>query len=239
MIPIGGPADPGRIDREAPRLRVLQEARHEFRLHGIGPLDEPLGVVNDRGAEDAAEERPGCFTRLDGGRGRLPEDRVDEAVARADGGEDPRPEAAPLAEQVALQERHPAGVDLHFRAGGAVGDRDGRRRPPEPKLSQREAAERGVADRDALAAQQLADPGEPDAVREVARDEVAVCRAHRPALPPRPPRSRLDRRHHRRDEGVVEPREPGSAASPDVGATPRARAAATYRRTVFTSKLSC
>jgi len=233
MIPIGGPADPGRIDREAPRLRVLQEARHEFRLHGIGPLDEPLGVVNDRGAEDAAEERPGCFTRLDGGRGRLPEDRVDEAVARADGGEDPRPEAAPLAEQVALQERHPAGVDLHFRAGGAVGDRDGRRRPPEPKLSQREAAERGVADRDALAAQQLADPGEPDAVREVARDDLAVRRAHAQPSP-----------RWRPVPGWVAAttaatRASSSAASPDVGATPRARAAATYRRTVFTSKLSC
>jgi len=57
----------------------------------------------------------------------VPFDRPHEAVARADRGEDPGPEAAPLAEEIRREERHPAGVELDLLAGAAVGDGYARR----------------------------------------------------------------------------------------------------------------
>jgi hypothetical protein len=94
-----GPLDPrlvlrvahaGGVDHEAARLRVLEETVGDPRRDRIGLRDDRLGVVGDHHAEHAPEEFPGSVARLDRRRGRLLEHRVDEAVARADRGEDPR-----------------------------------------------------------------------------------------------------------------------------------------------------
>jgi hypothetical protein len=89
------PAHPRRIDDEAARLRVLEKRRHEPRRERIGRRDDRRGVIGDQDAEDASVEGPRRLTRFDGRRRRLPEARIDEAVARHARREDPRADAAP------------------------------------------------------------------------------------------------------------------------------------------------
>ncbi len=63
-------------------------------------MDDGLGVVRQERAEDPAEEDPGCLAGFDRRGRRLAEARVDEAMARADRGEDPGTEAPPPAGEI-------------------------------------------------------------------------------------------------------------------------------------------
>src|SRR5713101_6828971 len=110
-------AHPRGVDVEAARLRVLEERGRQARRERVGRLYDALGVVDDQHFEDAAEELPRRLARGDRRARCLLEANVHVAVPRAHRGEDPGAEAATLAEQVRLQERHPAGVELQLLAG--------------------------------------------------------------------------------------------------------------------------
>src|ERR1700674_6103991 len=112
-------------------------------------------------------------------------------MPRVDRSEDPRLEAAALAEQVRLEQRHPAGVHLQLGAGIAVRDRHARRAAAEVELGEREAAERRILDHHAAPPKQLAGLRQPHGVREVAGYELTVSLARGPAIAARAPRCRL------------------------------------------------
>src|SRR6266478_5581521 len=82
-------AHPRGVDVEAARLRVLEEGGRDARRERVRRLHDALGVVDDQHAEDAAEELPRRLAGGDRRACRLLEADVDEAMARADGGEDP------------------------------------------------------------------------------------------------------------------------------------------------------
>lgn len=201
---VPGAPHAGGIDDEAPRLGVLEEGLIEVRLQGIGLLDDRLRVIGDQDPEDAVEEGPRRLARLDRRLRRLPQHRVDEAVAREDRREDPRPEAPAPARGIGRQVRHPAGVELDLFAGGAVGDRDRRGGPSEAQLGDREAPEGGVADVHALAPEELADLGQASARLEVRLNDGAIGGTLRPAVAMRPAGTRLDRTHGGGEQAVVE-----------------------------------
>jgi transposase len=180
---IGGPPDPRGVDVEAPRLGVLEEGGVEERLERVGALDDRRGVIGDERPEDAPKELPGHLARLDRRVGGLLEAGVDEAMTGADGGEDPGPEAAALGRAVGFYPPHPAGIELDFLAGLAVGHRDRRGAAPEAELGDVEAVQRSVGDHDVVAtAQELADLGEPHPLGEQGHEEDAVLLAQRPRV---------------------------------------------------------
>jgi hypothetical protein len=197
-------AHAGGVDDEAARLRVLQEGGGQPWLEGIRAVDDGLGVVGDQDAEDAVEKCPGRLAGLDRRRGRLAEHRVDEPVAGEDRGEDPSSEAAAPAGGVGRQVRHPARVELDLFAGTTVGDRNGRRGAAKAELGEGEAAERSIADGDALAPEQLADLGQPHIGAQEPLDNVPLGGAHGPAVAMRAPRPRLDRADHGGQQAVVQ-----------------------------------
>src|SRR6266446_233157 len=131
------------------------------------------------------------------GLGGLGEDRPHEAVARADGGEDPRPEAAPLAEEIRREERHPAGIQLDLLAGAAVGDGYARRGAAEAQFGDGEAVQRRVRDLDALPREEPARLREPHALRQQPPDRGALLFAAGPRLAARS----LGRRAQRHEDG--------------------------------------
>jgi hypothetical protein len=197
-------AHAGGVDDEAARLRVFEEGGRQPGLQGIRPLDDRLGVIGDQDAEDPLVERPGGLARLDRRLGGFPEHRVDEPVAGEDGGEDPGAEAPAAARGVGRQVRHPAGVELDFLPGTAIGERDRRRGAPPAEFSQGEAPEHGIADQHPLASEQLADLGQPYLGPQVPRDDVPLGRAHGPAVAMRPPRPRLDGADDRGEQAIVQ-----------------------------------
>jgi hypothetical protein len=189
---ISRPPDAGGIDHEAARLSVLEEGGIEERLQRIRPLDDRLRVIGNQDAEDAQEIGPGRLAGLDRRLGRLPEDRIDEAVAREHHGEDPRPKAPAPPGRIGGEVRHPAGVELDLLAGAAVGDRNRRGGVPEAELGDREAPEGRVADLDALAPEQLPDLGQPPAGLEVRLNDRALGGTLGPAVAMRATGARLN-----------------------------------------------
>lgn len=203
---IGWPPDPGGVDVEAAGLGVLEEGGIEERLERVGGLDDRLGVIGDQGVEDAAEEVPGGLARLDRGSGRLREAGVDEAMAGANGGEDPGAQPAALARSLGRQPAHPAGVELHLLARRAVGHRDGGSGPTEAELRDGEAVQRRVRDDDVVAAaQELADLGEPHPLLEQRRQEGTVLLAQCPGVAAGALGSGAERREHG-DEALLRER---------------------------------
>jgi hypothetical protein len=151
-----------RVDVKPPGLRVLEKRQRDPRGERIGLRDDRRRVIWNQDLEDPAEEVPRGFARFDGARGRLLEGRIDEAVARSHGREDPRAEPALVPDQ--RQPANPARIELELLAGCAVGNWDGRRRAAESQLEDGEAIERRIRQIDALADQQLANLREPEAV---------------------------------------------------------------------------
>jgi hypothetical protein len=111
---------------------------------GSASTTDRLGVVGNQDSKDAAEKHPGGLARLDRARCRFLEGRIDEAVARAHGREDPRAKSALLA----LRQRepaHPARIELQLVSWLAIEHGDRRRRLPKLQLEHRKAVEGAVA----------------------------------------------------------------------------------------------
>jgi len=142
------------IDVKTARLGVLEKSGGDARRKRVRRLHDALGIIDDKHAEDAAEELPCCLAGGDRRARRLLEAGVDEAVARAHRSEDPGAEATAFAEQVRLQESHPTGVELHLRARPTVGHRHRGCGASEIQLCDGEAVQRRVRDLDATAQEQ-------------------------------------------------------------------------------------
>ena len=78
---VGGSGHPGRVDDEAPGLRVLHEGVVDPRRRVLGRDDDRLHVVGDDDGEHAAEVAPGRLEAPDDLFGRLEKRRPDELVA--------------------------------------------------------------------------------------------------------------------------------------------------------------
>src|ERR1700730_2290387 len=165
------------VDVKATRLRVLEKRSRDARRERIHHLHDALGGVVYEHAKNAAEELPRCLARGDRRACRLLEADVRVAMSRANRSEDPCAEATPLAEEIRLEQRHPAGVELQLLAGGAVGDGDRRRGAAERQLRDGEAVQRRVGHGDAPAQEQPPHFVELDVMTEVLRDEVALSLA--------------------------------------------------------------
>ena len=146
-------------------------------------------IIRDDDPEDSAKVFPGDLARLDGVGGLLREDRVYEAVASENGGEDERLEAAALPVFAGFQQSHPAGIELELLAGAAVGDRDGEPAFAEPKFRDGEPVQGRVTDIDPLPQKKLAPLGQPDAILDEAGDRLPVLLADRPSLAVGTPRT--------------------------------------------------
>ena len=93
LVPRGAHAR--RIDMKVPRLRILEKRGRDPRRQRVRADDDRLRVIGNEDGEDAAEEGPRRFARLDRARGRLLEGGIHEAMARADRREDPRAKPSP------------------------------------------------------------------------------------------------------------------------------------------------
>jgi len=187
-----------RVDDEAALLRVFEKRRVDERRQRVRRLHDRLRVVGDQRLEDAAEELPCSLACLDRALCGLTQARPHETMPRAHRGEDPRSRAAALAVGPGLQPQHPAGVELHFLAGPAVGDRDGRRRAPEAQLGDREAVQRRVRHLDALAQKEPPHLRQLHVCAHLLVDEHPLLDAAGPAVAVRSSgrRSQLDRQLH-------------------------------------------
>jgi hypothetical protein len=143
-------------------------------------------------------------------------------VARADCGEDPRPEAAPLAEEVRLEERHPASVELDFpHRGRSRRPARSARRGRSPTRQQRS----GAASRTGPRRPGARGAGAPS---RAARTGRAAARSWRAVLRSGPtPRHERARECARTDTRTAASTSSSSGAWPAPGARPRATAAAT------------
>ena len=184
----------GGVDVKAAGLRVLEEGRCDPGGEPVGTGDDRFGVVRDEDPEDAAEESPRRFARLDRPPRRLLEGGIHETVAGVHSRENPGPET-PVA-TLALGNRQPtdpARIDLHLLARLAVEHRDRRLRPPEAQLLDGEAVQHRIAEENALPGEQLADLCQPHAFGEPPLDAWPLGRAHGPPLTSRPSARRVQR----------------------------------------------
>ena len=216
---VRGAPHAGGIDDEAPRLRVLEEGDHDAGLERIGRGDERARVIRNHDAKHAAVEAPGRLARLDRARRRLPEARIDEAVAGHARREDPRAEAPAPSALIGLERRHPPRVEVDLLARCAVGYRDRRRAAAEAEHRGRKAVQRRRRDQHALPGEQPADFGEPQSGSEALGDEVPVRLTLLPARAVRPLAAAAQRRQDRRHPLVAE----GRGVHPGRQPTPLAR----------------
>jgi hypothetical protein len=87
-----GTSDPGRVDDEAARLRVFDEAVVEARVDRIRLGHDRLDVVDDDDPEDAVEELPRGLEASDDVVEALAVREPHEHVTREHRGEDQRPQ---------------------------------------------------------------------------------------------------------------------------------------------------
>src|SRR5262245_18648474 len=146
-----------RIDVKAARLGIFEEGRRDARGQRIRRRDDGARGIWNKDLEDAPEQGPRRLARFNGAGRRLLERRIDEPIARADGGEDPRPKSPLLAGK--RQPADPARVDLQLLPRGAIHDGNRRCRAAEIELDDDEAMERGVGDHHTLAGEQLPNLG--------------------------------------------------------------------------------
>jgi hypothetical protein len=126
------------------------------------------------------------FTRFDGPRRRFLKGRIDEAVPRPHGRENPRAEAPLVPDE--RKPANPPGIELDFFAWLAVGDRHRRGRASKPELDDGESIERRIRQRDALAPQQLPNLRQPETVLEPAANRLLLRATPIPVVPRgRPP----------------------------------------------------
>jgi hypothetical protein len=220
--------DPRGVNVKVARLCVFEKGGGNPGRQWIGTDDDGLRVIRDQDPEDAAEKRPGRFTRLDRARRRFLEGRIDEAVPRAHGRKDPRAKSALLT----LRQREPAdpaSIQLQLVARLAIEHRDRRRRLAKLQLEDREAVQRGIRDLDTLPDEQLANLGEAQAVAEPALDRCQLLMATRPPIARgRPPAGCSASRTWRTSSSLIVA----------VTRTPAIPAASRQRRTVFGSSPS-
>src|SRR4030067_856586 len=104
-------------------------------------------------------------------------------MAGEHGGEDECAEPAAFPVLIGLQKPHPAGVELEFLAGAAVGDGDCEPAFAEPQLLVGEPVQGRVTYVESLPQEELAHLGQPDAVPDQAGNLLPVLTADRPSLP--------------------------------------------------------
>src|SRR6059058_76104 len=90
----------------------------------------------------------------------------------------------------------PAGVDPQLLARRAIDDRDRGRRSAEIELDDREAVQRRIGERDALAGQELADFRQPNALLQPLLDGCLLRTTPAPTVATRPPARGMERQQH-------------------------------------------
>ncbi len=171
---------PGRVDRETPRLGVLEEHVIEpgggvLRLH-----HDRAHVVRNHDREHPAEVQPRRLEPGDHILGRLGERRPHELMAAETRGEDQRP-AHPLAVAVSDQAQ-PAEVNLQLDARRRVVHPHRRRPPARPATLHREPGQRPVRHHHTSPGQQDADLHDRELFDHPRLDPLLLGQQHPPRL---------------------------------------------------------
>jgi hypothetical protein len=197
-----GVADPGGVDHEPTRLRVLDERVGEPRRGRVRLGHHRRQVVGDRDPEHAAEERPRRLTAVDHRLGRLRVRQPHEHVPGEHRGEDQRVHHPSTAGCRICDQAHPAEVDLDLTARVPVSDPYGRRRPAIAQLVHTEPMQRPVRHHHTAAGEQVVDLHHRQTLLDPLVDPVALRVAALPRLSAAAGPDRPDRLDHRAQQLV-------------------------------------
>src|SRR5580704_13959339 len=151
-----------------------------------------LGVVGNQHPENATVELPSSFAGLDSTRRGFFESGIDKAIAGDDGGKDPGTKTPTLLwAQRKSEPAHPARIHLHFLAGFAIEDGDGRSRSSKLQLLDGKTVKRGIADRHALPRQEFANLGKPQSLHQPVLNSLPLLATAGPVLAVGTPTARL------------------------------------------------